>query len=169
MKYIRDTESWKWLRTAGEIVLIIIAAVIVVFLLRSIGIAEGKYVLCMDRVNIRMGASSRSDQVGWLEPGDIVYPDGRKRNGFIHCEIPQIEAGEGWIHQGYLVEEKPERINCSGTVTGNGKVKARKYVDGKRTRWLKPGGELRVYWWTDEWCLTSCGYVRSEFIELDGE
>ena len=156
--------------TVVEILLVAVLIFAAITLLNNLGIAEDvNYVMCMDRVNIRMGASSRSDCVGWLEPGDTVYPDGKKKNGFIHCEIPSIEAGEGWIHRGYLVDEPPEKMDRAGYVIGNSKVQARKNVSGKRTRWLKPGGEVMVYWWTSEWCLTDCGYVMTDFIELDGE
>ena len=145
-----------------------------VFLLMSmifgLGFAEdAKYIMCMDQVNIRMGASTGADSVGWLEPCDVVYPDGKQKNGFMHCEIPSVEAGEGWIHKGYLVDDKPEKVNQKAYVTGSGKVQARKNVNGKRTRWLKPGGELRVYWYSDNWCITDCGYVMTDFLELDGE
>ena len=169
-KRFRDTETWKWIRTGIEIVVIAAVIFFLVSVISGLGLAEeGRYVLCMDRVNVRLGASSRSDEIGWLEPGDVVYPDGKKKNGFIHCEIPSIEAGEGWVHKGYLVDDQPERMNRTGIIIGNAKVQARKNVDGKRTRWLKPGGEVRVYWWTDDWCLTDCGYVKTDFIELDGE
>lgn len=155
-----------------EFILIVAIVYTVISGLQSIGLAEiydGRYVLCMDRVNIRLGASSKSDAIGWLEPGDVVYPDGKKKNGYYHCEIPSIEAGEGWVFGGYLVDDKPERAWCKGVVTGNGKVQARKYVKGKRTRWLKPGGVMKVYWVSDEWCITDCGYVMTDFIELVGE
>lgn len=157
--------------TLVEIAAIVIAFFLVITLLNNIGIAEddGKYVMCMDRVNVRMGASSKSDAIGWLEPGDVVYPDGQRKNGFVHCEVPNTEYGEGWIHKGYLIDSKPERIDKTGYIASNAKVKARKYVDGKRTRWLKPGGELKVYYWSDTWCLTDCGYVMTDFIELGGE
>lgn len=156
--------------TVCEIVLLSVVILLALTLINHIGLAEdGMYVICSDRVNVRLGASSRSDDIGWLEPGDVVYPDGKKKNGFIHCEIPSIEAGEGWIHRGYLVDEPPEKMDRAGYVIGNSKVQARKNVSGKRTRWLKPGGEVRVYWWTSEWCLTDCGYVMTDFIELDGE
>lgn len=145
--------------------------------MHSVGIAEtyddwedeGKYILCMDRVNIRMSPNTKQEPIGWLEPGDVVYPDGKRRNGFIHCEIPNIEAGEGWIHKGYLVDDPPEKVNQTGVIVGRGKVMVRKYVNGKRTRWVKPGGEVRVYWWSDDWCLTSVGYIKTRFVELEGE
>lgn len=168
-KRFRDSEAWKWIRTGCEIAVIAAIIFFIFSVLSGVGLADDvQYVICMDRVNVRMGASSRSDEVGWLEPGDVVYLDGQKKSGFVHCEIPSIEAGEGWVHKGYLVDEPPERMNRTGIIVGNAKVQARKNVDGKRTRWLKPGGEVRVYWWTSDWCLTNCGYVRTEFIELDG-
>ena len=146
----------------------------IIWFINGLGIAEewedeGKYVLCMDRVNIRMSPNTKQEPIGWLEPGDVVYPDGKRRNGFIHCEIPSIEAGEGWIHRGYLVNDEPEKMNRTGVIASRWKVKARKNVNGKRTRWLKPGGTVRVYWWSEDWCLTDCGYVMTKFIELDGE
>ena len=81
---------------------------------------EGKYILCMDLVNIRMSPNTKQEPIGWLEPGDIVYPDGKRRNGFIHCEIPNIEAGEGWIHKGYMVDDPPEKVNQRGVIVGRG-------------------------------------------------
>lgn len=170
MRNFRNTTAWKLIRTGIELAFIVLAVLGVLFLLQSAGMAEDEamYVMCMDQLNVRMGASTGTDCVGWLEPGDVVYPDGKKKNGFIHCEIPQIEAGEGWIHKGYLVSEEPKKLNCKATVISNGKLKARKYVNGKRTKWLKPGGELTVYYWTSEWCLTNCGYVQSQYLELEG-
>ena len=43
------------------------------------------------------------------------------------------------------------------------------HLDGKRTRWLKPQASLKVYWWSDEWCVTNCGYVQTKYLELEGE
>jgi uncharacterized protein YgiM (DUF1202 family) len=170
MRRFFQTTAGKIIIALAELAVLVALVSGVILLLEGVGLAEDvQYVICMDRVNVRMGASSRSDEVGWLEPGDVVYLDGRKKGGFVHCEIPSIEAGEGWVHRGYLVDEPPEKMNRTGVITGKSKVQARKNVDGKRTRWLKPGGEVRVYWWTSEWCLTNCGYVKSAFIELDGE
>lgn len=133
-------------------------------------ISEEVYIICMpnDRVNIRMGPSRSSCSIGWCEAGDVVYVDGKKRNGFVHCIGLGIEAGEGWIHNGYIVYELPEYVNCKATIVSKGRLAARKYVDGKRTRWLKSGAELKVYYWSNTWCLTNCGYIQSEYIELNG-
>ena len=132
---------------------------------------EIAYAICTkgDRVNIRRFPNTKQEPDGYIEPGDLVYLDGKKRNGFLHCVGLNTEAGEGWIHRGYLVSDPPELINRTGVICARTKVKARKNVNGKRIRWLKPGGEVKVYYWSEEWCVTNCGYVMSKFIEIDGE
>ena len=121
-----------------------------------------------DRVNIRKRPTSKSEAEGWLEPGDMVYLDGKKKNGYFHCVGMSNESGEGWVHKGYLVEDVPERMNCYATVVSKGKLAARKHVGGKRTRWLKPLASVKVYYWSEEWCVTNCGYVQTKYLELEG-
>ena len=131
---------------------------------------EQAYIICMpnDRVNIRLGPSRTSSSEGWCEAGDIVYLDGKFKHGYAHCVGLGVEAGEGWIHKGYIVYEEPEYVNCSATIVSKSRLAARKYVGGKRTRWLKAGAQLKVYYWTESWSLTNCGYVQSKFLELNG-
>ena len=167
--------------TVIEILLIAIAVYFTITLCNNIGMAEEwdeheeeyqiMYAICTkgDRVNVRPFPNTANEPIGWLEPGDIVYLDGKKKNGFYHCVGINTEAGGGWVHKGYLVEDPPEKMNRTGVITANDKVQARKNVGGKRTRWLKPGGTVKVYYWSDTWCVTDCGYVMSKFIELDGE
>lgn len=180
----KDIRRHHWFRvgiTAVEILLIAIAIYFIVTICNSIGMAEDldereeeyqiMYAICTkgDRVNVRPFPNTGNDPIGWLEPGDIVYLDGPKKNGFYHCVGINTEAGGGWIYKGYLVEDPPELINRTGVIAANDKVHARKCVNGKHTRWLKPGGTVKVSYWSDEWCVTDCGYVMSKFIELDGE
>ena len=180
----KEIRRHNWFRigiTAVEILLMAIAIIAIVNICNSIGMAEEwdeheeeyeiRYAICAkgDRVNIRPFPNTGNEPVGYLEPGDIVYVDGKKKNGFMHCVGLNTEAGEGWVHKGYLLEDPPELVNRTGVVSASGKVKARKNVGGKQTRWLKPGGTLKVYYWSDSWCVTDCGYVMSKFIELDGE
>ena len=170
----RDTLGWKIFITAVQVIGIGIAVAAVLLLLGNAGIAEEEYetmyAICQpgDRVNIRP-FPNRNLTEGWLETGDEVLVDGRKRNGFIHCVGLNNESGEGWVHKGYLVWDKPERVSCIGTVISRGKLAARKNVGGKRVRWLKPGGTVKVYYVSDEWCVTNCGYVKTEFLELEDE
>ena len=167
--------------TVVEIVLIAIAAVFLIFLYRGVGFAEEwdgheeeyeiRSVICTkgDMVNVRPFPNTKNDPVGWLEPGEIVYLNGQRKNGFYYCVGINTEAGGGWVHGGYLVTEPPELINRTGVIASRSKVQARKNINGKRTRWLKPGGTVKVSYWTETWCVTDCGYVMSKFIELDGE
>ena len=113
-------------------------------------------------VNIRLKASSRSEAVGYADPGDDFQTDGVVKNGFIHV-YASIEPMEGWISLGYVVREKPVRVDRKMTVQASGRVAARKTVDGKRRRWLKPGEEIMVYYFAD-WCVTSAGFVRCDFL-----
>lgn len=55
----------------------------------------------------------------------------------------------------------------AATIISKGRLAARKNVDGKRTRWLKSGAKLKVHWWSEEWCLTDCGYVKSVYLEME--
>jgi hypothetical protein len=177
-KSIRRRENLKIIITAFEIVLIVLAVIAVVLLYTHAGFAEDyeegyeiRYAICTkgDRVNVRPFPNTKSEPSGWLEPGDVVYLDGKKRNGFCHCVGLNTEAGDGWVHKGYLVDDPPELVNRTGVIAARSKVKARKNVGGARTRWLKPGGTVRVSYWSDIWCVTDCGYVMSKYIELDGE
>ena len=182
MKQFRDTETWKWIRTALEIIAMVAAVFLIIHLFRTApGVAEEwdeheeeyeiRYAICTkgDKVNVRPFPNTGNEPIGYLEPGDIVYLDGPKKNGFYHCVGANTEAGGGWVHKGYLLEDPPELINRTGMIAAGDKVQARKNVGGKRTRWLKPGGTVKVYYWSEEWCVTDCGYVMSKFIELDGE
>lgn len=175
----RRRENIKVLITAFEIFMITLVIVAAVMLYTRVGFADEwtddgykvMYAICTkgDRVNIRPFPNTKSEPSGWLEPGDSVYLDGKKRNGFYHCVGLNTEMGDGWIHKGYLVEDEPELVNRTGVIASRSKVKARKNVGGARTRWLKPGGTVRVSYWSDTWCVTDCGYVMSKYIELDGE
>ena len=172
---MRDSEWWKWTRTALQILLIVIVAVLFACAVRSAGMAEdateARYVICMpgDFVNIRTRPSSRSESIGRYEPGDIIWTDGVRKNGYLHCVDLHLEDSEGWIHEGYTVEDEPEYVNRDATIVCRGRLAARKNIGGKRTRWLKSGGTVHIWYWAGEWCLTNCGYLQSEYLELEGE
>ena len=179
MKQFRDTEAWKWIRLLLELLLIAAVIWVAVTLYTSLGLGEAKaedeyetrYVICMpgDYVNIRPFPSTKHDSCGYLEPGDEVVTDGRKKNGFVHCVDMNTEASEGWVFAGYLITDKPERVSGTATIVSYGRLAARKYVNGKRTRWLKSGATVKVYYWSDSWVLTDCGYLMTKYLELDGE
>ena len=178
-----DTDAWRWIKTGLEILFLVAVIWGFVFMWNAFGFAyaeewdeheeeyEIAWVICMknDHVNIRQFASTKHDPVGQLYPGDMVYMDGKKKNGFVHCVGTPNEAGEGWVFAGYLVPDPPEYLNRKATITCYGRLAARKYENGKRTRWLQPMASVRVYYWSDSWALTDCGYVQTKYLELEGE
>lgn len=164
--------KWLWLVSQiAKIVLLISIIIMVVSILFSEVHAEEEsaYAICMngDVVNIRSGPKNRAEWIGWLEPGDEVTLDGRKRNGFVHCINMNTESGEGWVFAGYLTYSKPELIDSDATVVSNGRLAARKYVDGKRTKWLKSGTVVHIYYMSDDWCSTNYGYIQTKFLQTE--
>jgi len=176
VKRFFQSDAWVWCRVGIELILIALIIVAGVGILKDIGLAEEEefsyteaYIICdpENYVNIRMGPSRKSCECGWKSAGDKIYLDGKKKNGYLHIVDGYLGYGIGWIHSGFVVYDEPERMNATATIVSRGRLAARKYVNGKRTRWLKPGASVVVYFWSDEWCLTNCGYVKSQFLELE--
>ena len=156
--------------TVAEIAMIAIIIAAIVFFMQTSGLAETEYteafVICTpgDVVNVRPGPSRKGEEVGRLEAGERIWLTGKKRNGYLQCETVGIS---GWIHSGYVVYDEPERMNAEATIVSRGRLAARKNVGGKRTRWLKPGATVKVWYVSEEWCVTNCGYIRTEFLEME--
>ena len=180
----RDTSLWRWILTMMQIALIAAVLLLGSLLIRSFGIAESAeeweerkgyyevyYVVCSanDCVNVRPYPHTRQEPVAMLEPGTMVKSDGRRENGYLHVYGLSSEDGEGWIYEGYLVDDKPVFVNTTAKVTGPGRLAARKCVDGKLVRWLSPGTVLKVWFMSNEWSVTNRGYVRTEFLRLEDE
>ena len=164
---------WKALKVLVEILLIIAAICAFCILIASISVAESDpdeaYVFCSDFVNIRSSPYRNGAVIGRFESGDSLLIDGKQKNGYLHCVNLSLEQADGWIHKGYVVHDKPSRMNQTATIVSKGRLAARNNVGGKRTRWLKPQASLTVYWWSDDWCITNCGYVQTRYLELEGE
>ena len=128
------------------------------------------YVICKpdSYVNVREFPKKNALQAGRVECGDEVETKGEKRGQYLKVYISGIEAGEGWIHRGYLVEEVPEvyRDGIPGEIRAKGRVAVRRFVDGPRRVWISPGKQVKIYALSDEWALTNRGFIRREFIEI---
>ena len=129
--------------------------------------AETRYVMVGDYVNARAKAGRHSASLGRLETGDEVNVTGKKKNGFAQVDDLSLEENEGWVHAGYLVEEKPVRVGTVYRVCSKGRVKARRWIDGPRCAWLYNGARVTVLWEADGWSVTNRGYVQSRFLEED--
>ena len=125
------------------------------------------WILCQpnDYVNVRMNPSKRSTVVGYAEAGDEILVSDMEKNGFVCC-YSIGESSCGWIHKGYVVYEKPVKVDITATVASNKRLAARKYIGGKTRKWLKNQDEVTVYWMTDEWCVTNKGFVMTKYLEV---
>lgn len=129
------------------------------------------WVLCKpdSYVNIREKPSGKSAVLGRYESGTALYTDGIQENGYIHLVHLSLEAEEGWIHKGYVVYGEPEEKNAVFRIRSNGRVAARKNIDGKRRRWLKNGDRVKVYRASRAWAVTSKGFIQTKYLEEETE
>lgn len=147
-----------------------IVITIIVLMLTNAAYAEDEltypcWVICQpdDYVNIRAGANRHAEVTGWATSGMRFETDWREKNGFLHL-VGVTEYGEGWISEGYVVFTDPQTVNREMVITGGGRVAARKAIEGARRKWLKPGETVTVYRISDEWAVTSAGFVQSRFL-----
>ena len=149
---------------------LVIAVLIVnaIFLINAKGEVEYTecWVLCQPDsfVNARLHPKRKSMEIARLECGDNVYTDGKSKGGFLHC-YGLGEWGDGWVHKGYIVFSKPYiPAQRQMPIQSNGRVAARKTIDGDRRCWLKDGQVIKVYMISDEWSVTNKGFVKTKFI-----
>lgn len=166
--------NWHKLYMRVLLVLTILAVLewLVVF---GIAIARGEeeacetwYVLCTPtgEVNIRSNPSTDADTEGWITCGESVQVTG-KRNRWACCINLQRESTTGWVHAGYLVDGEITLYTEPVTmvVSSNGRVAARRSVEGERRKWLRPLDQVVVYATGGGWACTDAGYIQSKYIK----
>ena len=133
------------------------------------GAEETRFILCNPKlenhVAIRRSPRKGAEETGRLDCGDPIITDGKVKNGYLHI-LGMTEDGEGWVHTGYVVNDKPVIDRCMATVAARGRVMARRFIGGKRTEWLAVCSDVRVLAMSAEWAVTNRGYVRTEFLEV---
>ena len=161
-----------------KVAFVLCAICVVIFVATRLGFAEAQptmaYVICQpgDYVNARSTPHLHTDEniIGRYDSGDVIWVDGKTQNGFMHCVNASLEQDECWVYVGYIVFDKPEWMNGrTATVVSNGRLAARQNTCGKIRLWMNNGATIQVFWRTDEWCVTSCGFVMTEWLEVDGE
>lgn len=128
------------------------------------------YVICQpnDYIKVRSGPSRKSQDEGYLLPGDSVWVSSKKKHGYIYSPAMTNESGEGWIYSGYLVEDKPENLGGEYyRINSIGRVACRKCIGGKRRCWLYNGDRVRVWYMSAEWCVTNRGFIMTRYLEED--
>ena len=144
----------------------VVVTVVLCSILIDSGLAEECYVLCRPGsvVNVRNAPKASAIVTAWVECGQRVESDGKKKNGFIHVSGLASEEPDGWIYAGYLVDEEP-RIETYRAEVWEGDVIARKCVGGQRIRKLREGQKVTVYAQTHRWAVTNKGYIDCDWLK----
>lgn len=123
------------------------------------------WVMCKTYVNIREKPSSKSDAIGFLDSGEGLETDWVRSGDWLHLIHLSCETDEGWVYAGYVVDSEPKKVDAECKVVSNGRVALRTKVDGDRRAWAKNGAILKVLWTSQDWALTTRGYIKSEYLE----
>jgi hypothetical protein len=180
MKKFFHSEAWAWIRIVLGLTLLITAILMTYTVMVDVGFAEEEdpyadctpiWVLCRDDtyVCVREKPRKTSDAFGGAINLAMLKTDGKEKNGFLHVVDVAAEASTGWISKQYIVYDPPEKMSQKALVVSNGRLAARKGVNGKVRKWLKPMTEVTILYWSSEWCLTNYGYVQTEYLEWIGD
>ena len=115
-------------------------------------------------INVRAFPKHSADVVGKVWPGDQLYTDGKKNGTWIHVIGVSCEAGEGWIHKGYL-SDSPVRVVNAEYVTTRNRTLARRFIGGKIRAKLKKGTPVMVYFISGDVAVTDYGYMITDYLE----
>lgn len=143
--------------------------ILIIVLMADHAKTEDAWILCNPNsyVCVRAKPSGRGEIIGRFDAGDKIEVTDKKKNGFIKCINLSLEQEEGWICYGYVVYDEPYVPHFTETyIKSEGRVAARKTVNGDRRCWLKNNAKIKVYLASDEWCITNKGYIKTEFVEL---
>jgi hypothetical protein len=162
-----NTPKWK--------IILIAVIIIIAILINAYCLTHAKseddidcWILCQPNswVNARMYPKKKSEEIGRLECGDKITTDGKIKNGFLHVYNLNFELSEGWVHKGYIVYDEPYKpLFIDTCITSNGRVSARKTINGKRRCWVKDGQAIKVYMMSEEWSVTNKGFIKTKFID----
>ena len=121
-------------------------------------------------INVRHNPNTRSDIVGRLEFGwDVEVVESKKIKGVQWYKVNGIsEYGYGWVIGYYLINSEPERVkDVKGMVNANGRVATYSKINSSRKSWAKPKETLDVSVYSDEWCYTNKGWIKTEYLAVD--
>lgn len=150
------------------ILFIIIVLIIDIYCLTARSEVIEGWIMCQPDscVNIREKPKKKSTAFGEMELCDKIYTDGKVVNGYLHCVDVPAESNEGWVASAYVVFNEPYKPRfVQRSIITTTRVAARKTINGKVRTWLHNGDVVNVYAISDEWCVTSEGFVKTEFID----
>lgn len=140
--------------------LLILALMLVFF---SMAKSETVYVLCQPSsfVNVRQFPVKGAEVAGRVELGEALETDGVKKNGYVH--VCGFEGG-GWINAGFVTEYPVTIINIRTQILSSGRVACRRSINGTRRKWLSDGQNVTVYAFSDDWSITSQGFIKTQYL-----
>ena len=164
------------IRRKGFIVFCAAVFVITLVITYAVCMAESPdltcWILCKPKsiVYVRRDPAKSSEMVGRLECGDEIQTDGKTRNGWIHVNGIG-EFGSGWVYCGFVSLEQPENVDEQYVCVAKKQVACRRWMDGPQISgklgWLHNGSNVTVFYIADGWAVTSRGYIKAEFLEVD--
>lgn len=123
------------------------------------------------QVMVRATPEKSGRIVGYLEVGDSFKTDAEEKDGWIRAY--GIGDGGGWVYCGYVATEKPQEVNQRYVCVAKNRAACRKWCGGPmiegKTGWIYNGTNVQVFYRTEDWSVTSRGYIRSEWLEVDPE
>lgn len=154
--------------------IVILMAVLLLMLPAAMAEEATWSVLCQpdSYVSIRGRASTSGSVEGRLYLGDAVTVDklatDDQGRSWAHCIGLSVEAGSGWVCAGYLAQGEATvyEQGAAGVIKANGRVAARKSIDGERREWLRDGDTATVWGVCGNWAVTDKGYVKAEYLEV---
>lgn len=154
------------MRKLFVLVMVLIVVSCVLQIVRCEDAVEEAWIICNPEscVIMREKASRKSCTAGYLYVGDKIETDGKVRNGFLHLVNVSNEIYDGWVNTGYVTYFEPETCKKSMEVI-RGKTAARSCVKGDVKKRLKKGTIVTVYAFSEEWSVTSAGYIMTKFLE----
>ena len=128
------------------------------------------YAMCKPGSRVTIRRTPDGMETGYLDCGDSFQTDGESSDGWIRC----YGAGEnGWVYSGYVSTEPVQKVGQRYVCVAKKQVACRRWmagpqIDGK-AGWLKNGQNVDVFVMGDGWAVTSRGYIKSEWLEVDPE
>lgn len=147
------------------ILVVVLIAATIIFACRAEDVYAKGWILCKDYVLIRIAPSRGAQECGQLDPGDEIEIDGETADGFAHIVSPC----DGWVWAGNITFAQVEKIDDVMTVVAKKQVACRRWIDGPQidgNKWAKNGTEVKVFYMSEEWAVTSRGYIKSEWLEV---
>lgn len=135
-------------------------------------VPEEAWVMCQPKseVVVRVAANRHSREAARVFPGDRLILTGKKQGRWYQIELP-CENGGGWVRGDFLSFTEPEMFEGGKEfVTTRKNLKARYSIRGNvRKTFRKKGVCVKVYLMSEEWSVTSQGFIMTKFLEAVDE